>query len=249
MAQKKKIRKYGFHGISYAFVLRETAAYLQKPVEDMTLISLHLGSGASAVAIQNGRSIDTSMGLTPLEGLPGATRSGSIDPSLVFHYTSEASSLSRSATKHLHISKAEDILNKRSGWASMVGVTDFGVITEGMEHENEDGKMKRLVFDMMVDRIVGFVGSYHVKLRGEAIALTFSGGIGERSELLRKAIVEKLACLEFELDEHANKNVSQRDGTVLEIGSRRAKRKVLVVRTDEQLEMARECAHDESFWT
>ena len=135
MTQKRKIRKYRFHGISYSFILREAAEFLQKvrfhsvpslrphrltlcshrsmrqPVEETSLISLHLGSGASTVAIQNGQSIDTTMGLTPLEGLPGATRSGSIDPSLVFHYTSDASSLARSSTKELHISGAKEIMS------------------------------------------------------------------------------------------------------------------------------------------
>lgn len=177
------------------------------------------------------------MGLTPLEGLPGATRSGSVDPSLVFHYTSSASTLSRSSTKDLHISKAEDILNKKSGWSSMVGVTDFGAIVSGM-HEDET---KKLVFDLMVDRIVGYVGNYFVKLGGQVDALTFSGGIGEKSEELRKAVVDKVQCLGFELDEGANGELG--DETVTKIGKR-----VLVVKTDEQFEMARECAHDESFW-
>ena len=167
-------------------------------MEETSLISLHLGSGASAAAIQNGKSIDTTMGLTPLEGLPGATRSGSIDPSLVFHYTSNASSLARSSTKELHISVAEDILNKQAGWYSMVGTTDFGKVVQGM-HEGDE-KMK-LVFDLFVDRIVGYIGNYYVKLGGKVDALTFSGGIGERSEDLRKAVVSKVGCLGFKLDD------------------------------------------------
>ena len=167
-------------------------------MEETSLISLHLGSGASAAAIQNGKSIDTTMGLTPLEGLPGATRSGSIDPSLVFHYTSDASSLARSSTKELHISVAEDILNKQAGWYSMVGTTDFGKVVQGM-HDGDE-KM-RLVFDLFVDRVVGYIGNYFVKLGGKVDALTFSGGIGERSEDLRKAVTDKVACLGFKLND------------------------------------------------
>ncbi|KAF8541533.1 Acetokinase family-domain-containing protein, partial [Trichophaea hybrida] len=123
-----KLRKYGLHGISYSFILRSVASYLNQPVEETSIIALHLGSGASACAILNGESIDTSMGLTPVEGLPGATRSGAVGPTLVFHSTSSASSLSRASTKDLHITKAEEILNKRSGWASLTGSTDFGEI-------------------------------------------------------------------------------------------------------------------------
>lgn len=189
------------------------------------MISLHLGSGASAAVIQNGKSIDTTMGLTPLEGLPGATRSGSIDPSLVFHYTSDASSLARSSTKELHISIAEEILNKQAGWYSMVGTTDFRKVTQGM-HDG-DKKMK-LVFDLFVDRIVGYVGNYFVKLGGKVDALTFSGGIGERSEDLRAAVVDKVACLGFKLD--GTSNGTNSSGTVTRLGPT-----VLLIKTNEEV--------------
>ena len=189
------------------------------------MISLHLGSGASAVAIRNGKSIDTTMGLTPLEGLPGATRSGSIDPSLVFHYTSDASSLARSSTKELHISVAEDILNKQAGWMSMAGTTDFGRVVKGMHEGDENMK---LVFDMFVDRIVGYVGNYFVKLGGTVDALTFSGGIGEKSEDLRKAVVDKVACLGFQLDiAPASANTNR---AVTRLGP-----KILLIKTNEEV--------------
>ena len=194
-------------------------------MEETSLISLHLGSGASAAAIQNGKSIDTTMGLTPLEGLPGATRSGSIDPSLVFHYTSDVSSLARSSTKELHISIAEEILNKQAGWYSMIGTTDFAKVVRGMDDGDE--KMK-LVFDMFVDRIVGYVGNYFVKLGGKVDALTFSGGIGERSEDLRAAVVDKVACLGFKMDD-ALKNRST-GGAATRLGPN-----VLLVNTNEEV--------------
>lgn len=175
-------------------------------------------------AIQNGRSVDTTMGLTPLEGLPGATRSGSIDPSLVFHYTSEASSLARSSTKELHISIAEEILNKQAGWYSMIGTTDFGKVVQGM-HDGDE-KMK-LVFDLFVDRVVGYVGNYFVKLGGKVDALTFSGGIGEKSGDLRKAVIEKVACLGFKLDASGSTNS---DETVVRLGP-----SVLLIKTNEEV--------------
>jgi len=110
IAKKNKLRKYGFHGISYAFITRSVAGYLQKPESETNIIALHLGSGASASAIQNGKSLDNSMGLTPLAGLPGATRSGDVDPSLIFHFTHDAGKPSRSSSKEMHISQVGDAL-------------------------------------------------------------------------------------------------------------------------------------------
>lgn len=165
------------------------------------------------------------MGLTPLEGLPGATRSGSVDPSLVFHYTSDASSLARSSTKELHISVAEEILNKQAGWSSMIGTTDFSKVVKGMREGNKEMK---LVFDLFVDRITGYIGNYFVKLGGKVDALTFSGGIGERSEDLRKAVIDKVACLGFELDDlYGSPKI---DGSVTRLG-----RNILVVNTNEEV--------------
>ena len=103
-AKKNKLRKYGFHGISYAFITRSVADFLKKPEGETSIIALHLGSGASACAVKNGKSLDNSMGLTPLAGLPGATRSGDVDPSLIFHFTHDAGSPSPSSTKEMHIS-------------------------------------------------------------------------------------------------------------------------------------------------
>jgi len=156
VARRNKLRKYGFHGLSYSYILRAVAAHLNKPPRATNLIALHLGSGASACCIREGQSWDTSMGLTPLAGLPGATRSGSIDPSLIFHFTHRAGKPSRASTKELHISTAEEILNKRSGWKALTGTTDFGLISRKAEEGNEDCK---LAFDIFVDRIADFVGA------------------------------------------------------------------------------------------
>ena len=115
IATRNKLRKYGFHGLSYSFITRAVAQHLFKSPMELNIIALHLGSGASACCIQEGKSVDTSMGLTPLAGLPGATRSGDVDPSLIFHFTHDAGKLSPNSTKELHITQAEQILNKESG--------------------------------------------------------------------------------------------------------------------------------------
>ncbi|KFX95937.1 hypothetical protein O988_05543 [Pseudogymnoascus sp. VKM F-3808] len=240
VARKNGLRKYGFHGLSYAFITRAVAGFLGKKTGETNLITLHLGSGASACAIKGGKSWDTSMGLTPLAGLPGATRSGSVDPSLVFHYASDVGKLSPASTKDLHVSVAEDILNKQSGWKALTGTTDFGAISKGYDSD----PAKKLAFDLFVDRICGFVGAYYVSLHGEVDALVFAGGIGEKSAELRKSIVERCACLGFAIGEEAN-GKGGGDDVVRDI-SGKGKHKVLICKTDEQLEMAREVVETES---
>ncbi|KAF1812461.1 acetate kinase [Eremomyces bilateralis CBS 781.70] len=227
VAKLHKLRKYGFHGISYAFISKSTAKFLKKPLQELNIIALHLGSGASACAIQGGKSMDTTMGLTPLAGLPGATRSGSIDPSVVFHYTNDAGTLSPESTKDMHVTQAEIILNKQSGWKALAGTTDFGVISEGKSEGAQ------LAFDILVDRILGYVGSYYVRLGGRVDALVFAGGIGEKGARLRKELVEKVRCLGFELD--PGKNEQELEDEVVDISASGAKNKVLVCQTDEQV--------------
>ena len=240
VARKNKLRKYGFHGISYAFIARSVAEHLGKPVDKLNIIALHLGSGASACAIKNGKSWDTSMGLTPLAGLPGATRSGSVDPSLVFHYASDVGKLSPASTSQLHISKAEEILNKQSGWSALTGTTDFGAIAA------RDTPERRLAFDILVDRISGFVGSYFVSLEGDVDALVFAGGIGEKSADLRREVVRKVRCLGFGIDE--SKNGGGLSGVVGDVGDGKG-HGVLVCQTDEQFEMARTCTTKQDLWS
>jgi len=233
LAAKNKLRKYGFHGISYSFIVKAVAAKLSKPLERTNIIALHLGSGASACAIKAGKSYDTSMGLTPLAGLPGATRSGDVDPSLVFHMTHDAGKLSASSTQQMHITQAEEMLNKKAGWKSIAGTTDFGEISKG------ESEGCRLAFAIVVDRILGYVASYYVRLGGEVDALVFAGGIGEKGDKLRKAVVEGAGCLGFRIDE--GKNSSPGDDIVEDIGAQESRHRVLVCQTDEQLEMARGC--------
>jgi acetate kinase len=241
IAEKNRLRKYGFHGISYSFIVKAVAKFLQKPVDQTNIIALHLGSGASACAIKNGKSWDTSMGLTPLAGLPGATRSGSVDPSLVFHYTSDIGRLSSAGTKELHITKAEQILNKQSGWKALAGTTDFGKISAS---EDEASK---LAFELFANRILDFVGSYYVALRGDVDALVFAAGIGEKGAKLRARVIEGSSCLGFAIDERVNEKPA--DEVVTEITGDGAKHKVLICQTDEQLEMARNCIEEAEMFT
>ena len=160
--------------------------------------------------------------------------------SLVFHYASDVGRLSPASTKELHISRAEEILNKEAGWKALTGTTNFGIIAA-----SNDPPMK-LAFDLVVDRICGFIGSYYVSLRGEVDALVFAGGIGEKSDKLRRAVVDQISCLGFALDEDAN--TKKLEGVVQDISGAGAKQKVLVCATDEQFEMARVCAEDQDFW-
>ncbi|KAI1339573.1 acetate kinase [Xylariaceae sp. FL0016] len=234
VAKKNQLRKYGFHGISYAFITRSVAGFLGKDPGKLNIIALHLGSGASACAIKGGKSWDTSMGLTPLAGLPGATRSGSVDPSLVFHYASDVGKLSPNSTKDLHISEAEEILNKHSGWKALTGTTNFGTIASSSDPRCQ------LAFDLFVDRVCAFVGSYYVSLAGQVDALVFAGGIGEKSAKLRSRVATQTACLGFAVDERRNEG--KMEGVVTDVGEEGARHRMLVCLTDEQFEMARGCS-------
>ncbi|KAG6872668.1 hypothetical protein C0995_007775 [Termitomyces sp. Mi166 len=270
IATKRGLRKYGFHGLSYSFILRSVAHFLERPISSLNLIVLHLGSGASACAIKAGRSLDTSMGLTPLSGLPGATRSGAVDPSLIFHYTNKAGRITHDPgmAVNLHVTTAEDILNRKSGWKVLTGTTDFGEIVKrakidartyafkvnGGDKDGHEEEMDEwtLAFNLFVDRILDFVGAYHLKLGAAVDALVFSGGIGERSKELRQVVAARARCLGYAKVDPA-KNAELGEDVVVDIGQKgegkgEREKRVLVCRTDEQLEMARSCALDEKFW-
>ena len=156
------------------------------------------------------------MGLTPLSGLPGATRSGDVDPSLIFHFTHDAGRPSPGSSKALHVTRAEEILNKESGWKALTGTTDFGEVSARAEQGDEDAK---LAFEVFVDRLVGYVGAYFVKLGGEVEALVFAGGIGEKGSQLREAVVKKVGCLGFALDAAANGKGSGEE-VVVDVGAK-----------------------------
>jgi len=236
IANRKGLKRYGFHGLSYAFVTRSVAKFLRIPQQEVNLIVCHIGSAASVCAVKGGHSLDTSMGLTPLEGLPGATRSGNVDPSLIFHFTHEAGKIRSSQSQALHITEAEDILNQHSGWRALAGTAAFSEIAKSPDYG------ARLAFDMLVDRTIAYIGSYYTKLRGSVHALVFAGGIGEGSASFRHAVLDGCECLGFEADLEKNQRTLWHDETVVDIGAQRSGKRVLVCHTDEQLEMAWECA-------
>ncbi|KAF3905938.1 hypothetical protein ABW21_db0201213 [Orbilia brochopaga] len=249
VAKERKLRKYGFHGLSYNWILKNVAKALGKEMEDTSIIALHLGSGASMCAIKNGQSYDTSMGLTPLEGLPGGSRSGTVDPSLIFHYSSRPSDTDV-VLSSVELSHAENILNSGSGFKSLVGTSDFSEIlaTDPPTPESE------LAVKLFLDRILGFLGSYWLKLKGGTggvDAVVFSGGIGEGSPGFRKMIIDEMAGLNgaFDvLDSERNKKGSEGDEVVYSIGDGEGKIKFLVCETDEELQMVDECLSTKALW-
>ncbi len=173
--EKFHIKKYGFHGTSHEYVAQKAAKQLQKPIENCNLITLHLGNGASVCAIENGKSIDTSMGFTPLEGLMMGTRCGDIDPSLVSYLSHKLG---------LNADKITTILNKKSGFKGLCGTNDLREVLRLIEDGNSHTK---LALDIFLYRIKKYIGSYLMILQSvDAIVLT--GGIGEHSELVQKKI-------------------------------------------------------------
>ena len=174
MYEKHHIRRYGFHGTSHSYIMKKAAFMLHKEIDEVNLITLHLGNGASACAIKNGKSIDTSMGFTPLEGLVMGSRSGDIDPSIVLYMQKELG---------LSIDEADKLLNKQSG---LLGICDANDVRNIIEREDEQAK---LALDMMIRRIQKYIGAY-MALLGSVDAIVFSGGIGENSEYIRARVLD-----------------------------------------------------------
>ena len=218
------VRRYGFHGTSHAYVSRAAAGLLGRPVEDANVIVLHLGNGASATAVAGGRSVDTSMGLTPLEGLVMGTRSGDIDPAIVAH-------LHRTAG--LDPDLVDRALNSSSGLLGLAGHSDLRevrlLVEEGDEHA-------ALALDVFCHRVRKYVGAYMAVL-GRTDAVVFTAGIGENDAVVRARSLAGLEDLGIRIEEERN-TARSRDARVISAdGSPVA---VLVVPTDEELEMARQ---------
>ncbi|KAK6533412.1 hypothetical protein TWF694_002357 [Orbilia ellipsospora] len=248
VAKERKLRKYGFHGLSYQWILKNTARFLGKDVKETSIIALHLGSGASMCAIKNGESYDTSMGLTPLEGLPGGSRSGTIDPSLIFHFTTHPSTTDQTPAS-IELSHAENILNSSSGFKSLTSTSDFSQILA----TNPPTQETTLTINIFLDRILNFFGAYWLKLnggKGGVDAVVFSGGIGEGSPKFRKMIVDGFDGLNGGFDELVDGRNNNEDGeeTVYSIGDGGGKVRLLVCKADEELQMVEECLADTKLW-
>jgi acetate kinase len=225
IAQQWQIRRYGFHGTSHQYVSEQAAAFLGVPPESLNQIVLHLGNGASASAIAGGRPIDTSMGLTPMEGLVMGTRSGDLDPGIVMY-------LSRAA--QMSVEDIETMLNKKSGVLGLGGETDFRELHKQIDSGDEDAK---LAYDVYIHRLRKYIGAY-LALLGNTGVITFTAGVGENDVAVRRDALTGLAPLGIELDEHLNDSPA-RGARV--ISAERSPTTVLVIPTNEELAIARAC--------
>ena len=224
LARKHRIRRYGFHGTSHKFVSEAAAAYLGRPLRDLKQLVLHLGNGASITAVDGGHSVETSMGLTPLEGLVMGTRSGDIDPSVL---------LVLARREELSPSELDEFLNKRSGLLGLAGVSDMRDI-EDRRAEGNGAAM--LAFDVYIHRLRAYIGAYIAQLGG-ADVISFTAGVGENSSLVRAEALATLGFLGITLDPARNAE-RRRDTRVISTDDSAVT--VLVVPTNEELEIARQ---------
>jgi len=217
------IRVYGFHGTSHKYVTHKAAEYLNK--SDSKLISIHLGNGCSMAAVSDGKSIDTSMGFGPLSGLMMGTRSGDIDPTIVFYLVNQLG---------YDIDQVSNLLNKRSG---MLGLTGFSDMRDIRKAISEGDPIAKLAYDMYAYRIKKYIGAYAAVLNG-LDAVIFTAGVGENDAVTRELVCRDMEYLGLKLA--VDKNNERQDG-IREINQTDSKVKILVVPTNEELEIANEC--------
>lgn len=222
--KKYKVRKYGFHGSSHAYVSGRAAELYGK--KDIKTVVCHLGNGASISAVKNGKCVDTSMGLTPLEGLVMGTRSGDIDAAVVEYLMGK---------KGLDVHQMTNYLNKKSGVLGVSGVSsDFRDLEAAV---NDGNKRAKLAMDMFSYRVKKYIGSYAAAMGG-IDCLVFTGGIGEHTVAVREAVCEDMEFLGIVLDKKKNEN-PPRD-TEVEIGAKKSKVRIFIIPTNEELYIARE---------
>ena len=221
--EKYGVRKYGFHGTSHMFVSKRLSEIVKKDIKDLKIVTCHIGQGASICAVKGGKSIDTSMGLTPLAGIPMVTRSGDLDPSVVTYLMKK---------ENLSVEQIEEILNKKSGLQGISGLApDFREI-EAESHSNERAKIAIEKFNY---EIASFIAKYAMAMDGVDYII-FTGGVGENQSNIRKGICEKLGFMGVKIDDKLN----QTRGEEKEISSQDSEIKVYVVPTDEELMIAKE---------
>ena len=225
LAEKWQIRRYGFHGTSHRYVSEQAAAFLGRPLEDLNQIVLHLGNGASASAIVAGRPVDTSMGLTPLEGLVMGTRSGDVDPGVIGYLCRVAK---------MSVDEVESMLNQQSGMLGLAGERDFRRLHEMIESGDSAAQ---LAYDVFIHRLRKYVGAYLAVL-GRTDVVSFTAGIGEKVAAVRRDALSGLAGLGIEIDEQRN---TQSANDARRISTDDSRITVLVIPTDEELAIARDC--------
>ena len=223
--EKYKVRRYGFHGTSHSFVSKRVAELVGKAYDETKTIVCHLGNGASICAVENGKSVDTSMGLTPLEGLVMGTRSGDIDPAIMEFLAKK---------ENLDIAGLMNVLNKKSGVYGLSNnlSSDFRDLSEAAADGNE---IAELALDVFAYRVAKYVGSYTAAMNG-VDNIVFTAGIGENSAIVRTMVCKYLGYLGIEIDEELN----GKRGQEIIISTPESKVKVLVVPTNEELAIARE---------
>jgi acetate kinase len=219
-----RVRRYGFHGTSHAYVTVTAAQFLGRPKEEINLITIHLGNGASMAAVKQGRSVDTTMGLTPLEGLVIGTRSGDVDPALPYFL---------SANLGLSITEIDRLLNKESGLKGLCGINDMREVEERAEGGDDQAQ---LALDVYAYRIKKYIGAYYAAL-GRLDAIVFTAGIGENSPLIRRMCCTGLQDMGILLDEEKN---AERSKTVRDISTKDSRIRILVIPTNEEKRIARE---------
>ncbi len=221
-----KIRKYGFHGTSHKYVSQEAIKYLGGKAEGTKIVTCHLGGGSSISAVKDGKCVDTSMGFTPLAGVPMGTRSGDIDPAVLEFLASK---------KNYTVIDCVNYLNKQCGVAGVSGVSsDFRDLTKAAAEGNERAK---LALDLFAYGVKKYIGSYAAAMNG-LDCLVFTAGIGENTWQVRKAVCEDMGFFGIEIDEA--KNELKNDGAIHDITGKNSKVKVLVIPTNEELVIARE---------
>ena len=215
------IRVYGFHGTSHRYITKQTAKILNKPLESTNIISIHLGNGASMAAVKNGQSIDTSLGMTPLPGLVMGTRSGDIDPAIIFYLNEELG---------MPLKEIKNMLNKESGMKGLTGNNDLRQITEDAENGNKEAQLALKIYTY---RIKKYIGSY-LAIIGNVDAIVFTAGVGENSAIIREMSLAGLEHLGIVLD--GSKNTT---GTgTRSIATDNSAIDIYVIPTNEELEIA-----------
>ncbi len=223
--RKYGIRRYGFHGTSHRYVSHVASQMLGKPFESLRIITAHLGNGCSMAAIQNGYSIDTSMGFTPVEGLVMGTRSGDIDPASILHIMGQ---------EELTLAQANTLLNKHSGLWGISGISSDA--REIIEEAKSGNKRAQLALDVMTYRIKKYIGAYTAAMGGLDV-LVFTAGIGENAPVVRKKACQGLELMGLKLDSAKNEEAV---GKRMEISTADSKARVLVIPTNEELVIARD---------
>ncbi|MDU5334445.1 acetate kinase [Enterococcus sp.] len=223
---KYAARKYGFHGTSHRYVSERAAELLGKPIEETKIITAHIGNGGSVTAVEGGKSVDTSMGFTPLAGLTMGTRAGDIDASLL-PYLMEKAGIK-------DINEMIDVLNKKSGVLGLTGISsDMRDIENGAEEGNEDAI---LALDIYCDRIRKYIAQYISVMNG-VDAIVFTAGVGENADPVRRMVLENLTWFGIEIDEEINKSIH---GKEAELSTENSRVKVYVIPTDEEVMIARD---------